>query len=247
MRKISYISADLLAASSISNYGVLPAVEADIPILTDFLQASKLQLAINRFLFRDWPAEAAQRANYGAAIESGLKNPQTTSLKVVHDDSGKIVAHLYLTRRSASSGGERRHGAEKASDKGDQSRVPDTLVPAVYEAVMEAMSGYSQIYKATTSPASRGKGIGTYPVQYCRDRAQLEGLPLTISAEPNHHDFFLRRGFRDAKHVDIDLRQWAADNSGYGVFRISRMQFLAEQSDTSIIEAGLPRLSYKWD
>ncbi|KAI1380508.1 hypothetical protein F4677DRAFT_441822 [Hypoxylon crocopeplum] len=217
---------------SIPDHSILPIVEGDEPTLTDFLLASKLQLAINRFVFKDWPAEAAQRANYGAAVHSGLQNPETTSLKVVHEESGEIVAHLFLTRRNKSSDAEKPSNSDKTDEKGSQSETADALVPAVVGAVTaaikelepEAIEGdYFEITHIYVKPSSRRRGIGTQLIQLCRERAQVAGVPLTICAEPNHHDFFLKRGFREAKHVDIDLRQWAAENSGYGVFRISRM------------------------
>ncbi|KAI2628658.1 hypothetical protein GGR54DRAFT_588213 [Hypoxylon sp. NC1633] len=224
--------------SPIPDHTILPATEADITTLTDFLVASKLQLAINRFLFKDWPATDAQRANYKTHVESGIKNPRTTSLKVVHDGSGKIVAYLYLTKCSKSTDVDARPEAGPADNQGaasprpSRSSVPDALVPSVVKAMTDAMKElepdivggeYFEITHIYVDPMSRKQGIGTALTQLCHDQAQAEDLPLTICAEPNHHDFFSRRGFGDVEHVDIDLRRWAAENSGYGVFRVSRM------------------------
>ncbi|KAI1387598.1 uncharacterized protein F4822DRAFT_288148 [Hypoxylon trugodes] len=239
---------------SIPNHTILAATEADIPILTGFLQDSKLHLAINRFLFRDWPAEAAQCANYRSAVEFGVKNPQTTSLKVVNDASGKIVAHMYLRRMSDNenpdtpsesdeSDSEKDEQSQNVDDKQDedknqdQSQIPDIFVPEVYEKVVEAMNqiepeitgDHYELTHIYVDPASRRQGIGTQLIQVCHDRAQAEKLPLTICVEPNHHDFFVKQGFKDEKYVDIDLRQWAAENSGYGNFRISRMNFVMSE------------------
>ncbi|KAI1079345.1 hypothetical protein F5B20DRAFT_544572 [Whalleya microplaca] len=219
---------------SIPGHSILPVVEADLPTLTEFLQASKLQLAINRFLFKDWPAVSAQRANSRAAVESGLRDPQTNSLKVVNDSSGIIVAHLFLTRHSSSNSETRSTSSSgKAAEKESQSQVqvPQSMVPAVLETVRDAMrelkpefdGDYIELTHIYVEPSSRNQGIGTQLVQVCRDRARADGLPLTICAEPNHHDFFLKRGFRDTKHVDIDLRHWAPEHNGYGIFRVSRM------------------------
>lgn len=57
----------------------------------------------------------------------------------------------------------------------------------------------------------------------CLEKSKAAGIPLTLVAESESHDFFLKKGFEDVKSVDIDLRQWAPPHSGYGIFRISRM------------------------
>jgi hypothetical protein len=57
----------------------------------------------------------------------------------------------------------------------------------------------------------------------CLEKSKAAGIPLTLVAEPESHEFFIKKGFEDAKSVDIDLRKWAPPHSGYGLFRISRM------------------------
>jgi hypothetical protein len=46
---------------------------------------------------------------------------------------------------------------------------------------------------------------------------------LSLGSEPQAHEFFLAQGFKDTKHVDIDLRQWVPEYSGFGIFRFSGM------------------------
>jgi len=60
-------------------------------------------------------------------------------------------------------------------------------------------------------------------VKLAIEKAEKERIPLSAGVEPEAHEFFLSQGFEDAKHVDIDLRQWAAQNSGFGVFRFYGM------------------------
>lgn len=55
------------------------------------------------------------------------------------------------------------------------------------------------------------------------EKVEKEGIPLSVGVEPEAHEFFLAQGFKDLKHVDIDLRQWAAQYSGFGVFRFYGM------------------------
>lgn len=72
-------------------------------------------------------------------------------------------------------------------------------------------------------PAYRRKGIGSQLVQIAVDKAQEAGIPFSTTSEPAAHEFFLKLGFKDTKHGDIDLRKWAAENSGFGNFRLYGM------------------------
>lgn len=228
---------------SILNHSILPATEADLPVIAGFLLASKLQLAVNRFLFKDWPNEPAQRDLYTSAVEGGFKDPQSTTLKVVDDRSGETVAHLILKRRT---GGEAK---EPAVDVDGTQEVPRGMDPDVLPTVMrmirevdEEMQGidhirendsvhvsciftdrYLEITHIYVKPTSRRQGIGSQLVQLSIEKAKAAGVPLAIASEPDAHEFFLRQGFRDTKHSDIDLSQWAPPHSGWGVFRLAGM------------------------
>jgi hypothetical protein len=50
------------------------------------------------------------------------------------------------------------------------------------------------------------------------DQAKAEGLLLSVSTEAAAYDIFAKLGFKDIRHVDIDLRQWAPAYSGFGLF-----------------------------
>ncbi|KAI0436972.1 hypothetical protein F4803DRAFT_566414 [Xylaria telfairii] len=182
---------------SVPNHQIDSITEEDVSTISYFLQDSKLHLAINRFLIEDWPNPPVQKALYNAAIRASLSNPQTTCLKVVNDTSKEPVAYLFYTKQKQPSG---------------KQEVPAGVTPEVFWAVTNA---FQELY--------RRQGIGTWLLQMAQDYAAEEKLPFRIIAEPNHHDFFVNRGFRDIKHVDIDLTRWAAPLSGYGMFRMSSM------------------------
>ncbi|KAI1274707.1 hypothetical protein F5Y07DRAFT_372597 [Xylaria sp. FL0933] len=217
----------------VPNYSVAPITKDDVPTIGGFLQDSKLQLAINRFLIVDWPNNSFQKAHYTDAIKGGLSNPRTTSLKVTDNTSGQIVAHLFYTKK-ASSPGEGQSSATEGDGEQANNQAPDGIVPDVYLAVMDAVKElepnldtdeYIELTHLYVEPSSRRQGIGSWLLQIIQEAAAAEKLPLTLFAEPNHHDFFVSHSFRDVKHVDIDLQKWAAPLSGYGVFRVSRMVF----------------------
>jgi hypothetical protein len=119
--------------ASIPGHSVLPITADDVPVLGALLTSSKLQLVINRLLFKDWPNETVQLTNYTRAIQNGLSDPNTTSLKVTNDTTGDIVGHLGLTRHKTDNGESSRKGTPNAM------AVPDGMVPDVFHAVVDAI------------------------------------------------------------------------------------------------------------
>lgn len=72
-------------------------------------------------------------------------------------------------------------------------------------------------------PFCQRHGIGSELVQLGFDRAKAEGIPLAVCAEAPAYEFFVKLGFKDTIHCDIDLQKYAPANSGFGVFRLSGM------------------------
>ncbi|KAB8356537.1 hypothetical protein FH972_024121 [Carpinus fangiana] len=231
---------------SIPNHSILPSTEADVATLASFVQESKLQLAINRFLIIDWPNEPVQQALYTSAVESALKDPQVDTMKVVDDRSGDIVASMVLSRRSGD------QAKVSTADAEGSPAVPHGVNPDVFSVVMDSVKeineglegiehlgmtcnftrpaasdqGTNQRLELThicVAPSSRRQGIGSQLMRLAVDKATAARLPLITCSEPPAHEFFLKQGLIDTKWVDIDLRKWAPDHAGYGVFRISGM------------------------
>lgn len=82
-----------------SKHSVQPFVRADVSTQANFLVAAKLQLPINRFLFKDWPNEPAQRRVYTDAAKGNFEGAENTCLKVVNDASGEMVGYIVITHR----------------------------------------------------------------------------------------------------------------------------------------------------
>jgi len=69
-------------------------------------------------------------------------------------------------------------------------------------------------------PDHRRKGLGSKLVKMCIEKAKSEALPLVVLSEPEAHGFCLKLGFEDTQQADIDLRKWAPELSGFGMFRV---------------------------
>lgn len=72
-------------------------------------------------------------------------------------------------------------------------------------------------------PSLQGHGIGAKLVQIGFDKAKDDNIPFALCAEAPAHDFYVKLGFKETKHTDIDLAKYAPANSGFGVFRLTGM------------------------
>ncbi|KAL1631531.1 hypothetical protein SLS54_000292 [Diplodia seriata] len=86
-----------------------------------------LPLAINRFLYEDWPNEAAQSAQCTRTIETAFRNPSSEMFKVVDDATREIVAHLVVSYKLPAD-----------EDDKEQQKVPEGMVPDIFHRVIKA-------------------------------------------------------------------------------------------------------------
>lgn len=54
---------------------------------------------------------------------------------------------------------------------------------------------------------------------YCHERAARQGLPIYLTAFPGAHDLYLKLGYADKMHFDVDLNEWGTKYRGFGVYR----------------------------
>jgi N-acetylglutamate synthase-like GNAT family acetyltransferase len=225
-------------------YSILPVEKSDISFLGNFLYTCKLALPINRLLFKHWPNGEAQKEIYTGAIRSGHEDPNLEDFKVINEEGG-VVGYLALSRKRPVQKSEKRE-EEGGKDDGEEGVFVEDVLKSVMEAVgeigksIEGVDHYgtygptfalawwllmeTEITYITVSPFYRRQGIGSQLINIGLERAKREGLPLFVCSEPEAHAFFLAQGLKDNKHFDIDLAQWAAPESGFGLFRLSGMR-----------------------
>ncbi|KAJ5768256.1 hypothetical protein N7533_000839 [Penicillium manginii] len=209
------------------NYSILPVEEADLPFLAKFVHASKLRLSINRLLFEDWPNETIQMKMYTDAVTSVFKDPNTECFKAVDTDSNEIIGYFVLARkRPAQKLPEYELGANPDQE------TPEGMNPSLF---VEVMIASAEIAKATENmdffhliyicvePRVQRHGVGAKLVQLGFDRAKAENIPFALGAEAPSHGFYVKLGFKETTHADIDLAKYASAHSGFGVFRLNGM------------------------
>ncbi|PVH95486.1 hypothetical protein DM02DRAFT_690064 [Periconia macrospinosa] len=205
---------------SIPGHTILSPTDEDIPVLAKYLQASKLTLDINRFLWLDWPNKAAQHDDYTRAIKESFQNPEVAPFKVIHDDSGEIVAHLSLTQMN------HEKAVQPTADE-EPKPVPRGINPEVYATVHRTAGELNKHWEGKehlrltwiyVRPESRKNGIGTALVNMALQKAREQGVPLVALSEPGAREFFLKVGLKDIVHADVDLNQWASGKGEYKAF-----------------------------
>lgn len=72
-------------------------------------------------------------------------------------------------------------------------------------------------------PEHRGQGLGQSMLFHVVNKAKSEGVPVALVSEPQAYGYWEKKGFKDTKHRDIDLAQWAPPYSGFGTFRLFGM------------------------
>ncbi|KAF4626815.1 hypothetical protein G7Y89_g11342 [Cudoniella acicularis] len=220
------------------NISIHPLLPSDLPKHASLLLSSKLALSINRLLFKNWPNEPFQLANYTKAAESGFNDKDSETWKVIDDGTEEIVGHFVLSRKRGEDVGvgEGKEGEEEKGEgeKGKKDiKVPEGFNEEVFKAVvklapkMDTLIGVDHfvITHVYIQPLYRRRGIGSQLIHMAIEKSEKEGIPLSVGVEPEAHEFFLKMGFKDRTLGDMDLSAWAPAFSGYGVFRLWGMVF----------------------
>ncbi|KAJ5733718.1 hypothetical protein N7493_002504 [Penicillium malachiteum] len=175
----------------------------DLPFLGKFIHSAKLALSINLLKSRHF----------------GFHGTSAECFKTIDNVTGEIVGYIDITAKSQE--------AENLSDKkpDPKSPIPEGLNPPLLAEVNNAVG---EIAKETDGMerfvlTRIRRGVGSKLVQLGIDRAKAGGVPLTVCAEAPSITFFTSLGFVETRHVDMDLRKYAPDNSGFGLFRLAGM------------------------
>jgi len=84
---------------------------------------------------------------------------------------------------------------------------------------------FTDVSSFAVHPDHQGKGIGTELLRHCMRVADEHGLPSWLQALPGSHSLYLRVGFVDVDHKDVDLNEWDGFKyRGYGLYRTYMME-----------------------
>lgn len=72
-------------------------------------------------------------------------------------------------------------------------------------------------------PLHQGRSYGKQRMTYCSELADKEQIPIFLVAFPNAHGMYLKLGYEDRLHFDVDLSEYTEKYCGFGVYRSSGM------------------------
>ncbi|TRX89945.1 hypothetical protein FHL15_009217 [Xylaria flabelliformis] len=83
-----------------------------------------------------------------------------------------------------------------------------------------ALTTYLDLSAFAVDLGQQNKGIGSQLLKHCLQIADDAALPSWLISFPGSHDLYLRFGFCDVDHRDVDLNAWDKNKMrGYGVYR----------------------------
>ncbi|OJJ96420.1 hypothetical protein ASPACDRAFT_63354 [Aspergillus aculeatus ATCC 16872] len=208
---------------------------SDLPFLAEFIHSAKLSLSINRLLYQPWPNETVQRKQYTGAVEGAFADASMECFKATTEgDLNAIIGYMVLAKKTATKQDPLAPVPAKSVPPDNLPSAPEGMNPGVLAEVSAAnvevgratenIDRYELIYMCV-EPSYQRQGVGSRLLQLGFDRARAESLPLAVTAEAPAYGFFETLGFRETKHVDIDLRKYASANSGFGIFRLTGMMW----------------------
>ncbi|PMD48407.1 acyl-CoA N-acyltransferase [Hyaloscypha variabilis F] len=216
----------------------------DLPALAEINRLAYMQETISMIAFKDWPAETNMFNFFQARIKARMETPNTLVFKAL-TGTGEIAGFVCWTlepekvvdEATAKLGMGANGPTGKALLQMQEIFNLEFIMAAAPE--MENMGnlvkGQKHYYLSAfvVTPKYQRKGIGSKLLRHCLEIADRDVLPAWLSAFPGSHSLYLRFGFEDVEHQDIDLNKW--DHYRFRGFGIYRQYFMARQPKTKTL------------
>ncbi|KAF4632391.1 hypothetical protein G7Y89_g5744 [Cudoniella acicularis] len=209
---------------SLPKHEITPIIASDLLTLANFIFLSNFAQATNRFLFLDWPNEAAQTALFLSGLEKSSQDSDQQMWKVVDEESGAMIASLILTRKRPIDNSSERGKQKPAVPEGVNGEFLAVMRQAL-EVVQKDMEGidYLVLSSIFVDLTFRERGLGSKLVNLSLQKAAEGSLSLFLSSVPSATGFYRKLGFANTVHTDVDLGTWGPEFGGCGVYRLQGM------------------------
>jgi len=224
------------------------ATEADLLPLAEIVTKAYNKEAFTGFFLEDWPETTTALIFQKARLVVKFASPQTKVIKITDDASGEILGVSAITLKTGENIPERDLERDIKSVPGVDTGTPPGVNWAFAMDVMKGLhkldepmkavkhygeksgilhnkdaESFAEIGQFAVSPKYQGKGLGTRLMKFCSVIADEASLPIALCSYPGAHDLYLKLGYIDLGHFDLDLNGYGKKFCGYGIYRLYSM------------------------
>jgi GNAT superfamily N-acetyltransferase len=224
----------------VSNASISFATEDDLEVLGQILFEAQGPEAVMAFFFKDWPAATTMLPFMTARARMKFADPHSKVLKIIDDTTGEILGVTAITLET----GEEKPDRDNTSIAGASgAAIPNidwefgAQVIVGLQSLDEVMVGekhygtflsiqtfaelilFEVISLLAIRPSYQGRGLGTKLMNFCADIADEARLPTFLTAFPGAHSLYLKLGYEEKTHYDLDLGSYGKKYRGFGIYR----------------------------
>ena len=220
------------------------AEQSDIDSLINVHKAAFANDNATRLMFKD---ENDYTAQLRSMLDSQISASQCSFIKAVKTNTHEIVG--WLGARIVGYGTSDR--GESTSDGGrngiattEHISLRASIKESFAQMRMEWLPGKKYIHVETlvTHPAQQGQGIGPALLAVVIKKANEEGILCWVESTPAARNVYIRAGFRDVGHLNIDLGEYAPGGKhgrrGWGDYEFWYMLRLPDAKVQKSLPAG---------
>ncbi|KAH9905748.1 acyl-CoA N-acyltransferase [Xylariomycetidae sp. FL2044] len=195
----------------------------DVPAMAEINRQAYSQELPHRFAFNKTADDQFMVRFFTGRIASRLDDPQTEIFKAVDTATGQIMGFACWTRELAEGAAPPPTGKVLQSMPTSYMNMDFIMATgAQMEQLSKCMKGEEHYYLSAfaVTPPLQGQGIGSRLLEHCLRLADQAVLPSWLISFPGSHSLYLRHGFADVDHADIDLNAWDRNrHRGFGIYR----------------------------
>ncbi|KAI0514691.1 acyl-CoA N-acyltransferase [Xylaria bambusicola] len=195
----------------------------DLPALAEINRSAYSQELPSRFADKNWTDVNYMLNFFKGRLAARFNHVGTQVFKAIDPASGNIVGFACWTHEIAGDEVDQTPTGTMVQKMSSSVKVEFMrTVGAEIEQLREHMKGEERYYLSAfaVDRSQQSKGVGSQLLKHCLQIADDAALPTWLISFPGSHGLYLRFGFCNVDHRDVDLNTWDKNRMrGFGVYR----------------------------